>query len=302
VIESTAPARLSDRPRVAPLRVVAQALRVRQWTKNLLLFAGLLFAAKLGDGTRWGEAWLAFAAYCAASSAAYLVNDVLDLDRDRLHPAKRHRPVASGRMSTRAALALASLLAASALGAAGALGVDSLGFLTGFLVLQLAYSFRLKQLVGLDVLTIAGLFTIRAAAGAEAVRVRVSPWLLVCTALLALFLALAKRRGELGLAGSGEGVRRAVLAHYSVPAVDRLLIVVAVSTVAAYSAFAFGARHSLEMGVTIPFVVAAIARYLVLVHRHGLGEEPEEILLTDIPILVAIGSWAVTAALVLTLT
>jgi 4-hydroxybenzoate polyprenyltransferase len=302
VIESTAAARLQDRLRVASPRVVAQALRVRQWTKNLLLFAGLLFAAKLGDGMRWGEAWLAFAAYCAASSAAYLVNDVLDAGRDRLHPAKRHRPVASGRLSTRAALGLASVLAAAALGAAGALGIDSLVFLTCFLVLQLAYSFKLKQLVGLDVLTIAGLFTIRAAAGAEAVRVRVSPWLLACTALLALFLALAKRRGELGLAGSNEGARREVLTRYSVPALDRLLVVVAVSTVAAYSAYAFGARHSLEMAVTIPFVVAAVARYLVLVHRHGLGEEPEEILLTDVPILIAIGSWAVTAALVLTLT
>ena len=302
MIESTAPARMRDRRRAAPLRVVAQALRVRQWTKNLLLFAGLLFAAKLGDGTRWWEAWLAFAAYSAASSAAYLLNDVLDVERDRLHPAKRYRPVASGRLSVPAALGLAAVLAASALGAAGALGLESLVFLAGFLVLQLAYSFRLKQLVGLDVLTIAGLFTIRAAAGAEAVRVRVSPWLLACTALLALFLALAKRRGELGLEGSGEGARRAVLAHYSASALDRLLVAVAVSTVAAYSAYAFSARDSFEMGVTIPFVVAAIARYLVLVHRHGLGEEPEEILLTDIPILVAIGSWAVTAALVLTLT
>jgi len=186
-----------------------------------------------------------------------------------------------------------------ALGVAAALGVDSLGFLAAFLVLQLAYSFRLKQLVGLDVLTIAALFTIRAAAGAEAVRVRVSPWLLVCTALLALFLALAKRRGELGLR---EEDRRAVLARYSLRAVDRLLVVVAASTVAAYSAYAVTARHSLEMAVTIPFVVVAIVRYLVLVHRHGLGEEPEEILLTDVPILLAIGSWAVTAGLVLTLT
>lgn len=290
------------RRRAASLRVVAHALRVRQWTKNLLLFAGLLFAAKLGDGTRWGEAWLAFAAYSAASSAAYLVNDVQDAERDRLHPTKRNRPVASGRLSVAAALGLAAVLAALALGAAGALGVDSLGFLAGFIVLQVAYSFRLKQLVGLDVLTISALFTVRAAAGAEAVRVRVSPWLLACTALLALFLALAKRRGELGLDGSSEGARRPVLAHYSVWALDRLLIAVAVSTVAAYSAYALTARRSLEMAVTIPFVVVAVARYLVLVHRHGLGEEPEEILLTDIPILLAIGSWAVTAALVLTLT
>jgi 4-hydroxybenzoate polyprenyltransferase len=271
---------------------------VRQWTKNLLLFAGLLFAAKLGDGTRWGEAWLAFAAYSAASSAAYLVNDVHDADRDRLHPVKRHRPVASRRLSASAALGLAALLAALALGAAAALGLDSFGFVAAFLVLQLAYSFRLKELVGLDVLTIAALFAIRAAAGAEAVRVRVSPWLIACTALLALFLALAKRRGELDL---GEAASRAVLARYSARVLDRLLVAVAVATVCAYAAYAIGARNSPEMTVTIPFVVAGIGRYLVLVRRHGLGEEPEEILLADVPILVALAGWTVTAALVLTL-
>jgi 4-hydroxybenzoate polyprenyltransferase len=298
VIESTAAAGVSMSRGIAGARVAFQALRPRQWTKNLLLFAGLLFAAKLGDATRWGEAWLAFAAYCAGSSAAYLVNDVRDAERDRLHPAKLHRPVASGRLSVPWALGLAAALAVASLGAAAALGVDSLIFLLGFLVLQLAYSFRLKALVGVDVLTIAGLFTIRAAAGAEAVRVRVSPWLLACTALLALFLALAKRRGELDLS---EAARRAVLDRYSVRTLDRLLVVVAVSTVAAYSAYAFGARDSLEMAVTIPFVVAAIARYLVLVHRHGLGEAPEEILLTDVPIVAAVGSWAVAAALVLML-
>lgn len=294
----SAVARMSLQRRVAPVRLTAQALRVRQWTKNLLLFAGLLFAARLGDASRWGEAWLAFAAYCAGSSAAYLVNDVHDADRDRLHPVKRQRPVASGRLSAGAALGLAAGLAAAGLGAAAVLGIESLIFFLVFLAVQLAYSFWLKQLVGLDVLTIAGLFTIRSAAGAEAVEVRVSPWLLACTTLLALFLALAKRRGELALE---VGVQRAVLSRYSLPGLDRLLVAVAVATVAAYSAYAFGARDSLEMAVTIPFVVAAIARYLVLVRRHGLGEAPEEILLTDVPILLAVGSWVVTAALVLTL-
>jgi len=297
-METTVPTAVRLRRSAAPLRVLAHALRVRQWTKNLLLFAGLLFAAKLGDAGRWGDAWLAFAAYSAASSAAYLVNDVHDADRDRAHPVKRHRPVASGRLAPSTALGLAALLAVGALGGAAVLGVDSLGFLAAFLVLQVAYSFRLKELVGLDVLTIAALFAIRAAAGAEAVRVRVSPWLLACTALLALFLALAKRRGELDL---GEGESRAVLARYSASVLDRLLVAVAVATACAYTAYAIGARSSPEMTVTIPFVVAGIGRYLVLVRRHGLGEEPEEILLADVPILVAIAGWTLTAALVLTL-
>ncbi len=275
---------------------------MRQWTKNLLLFAGLMFAAKLGAAARWGEALLAFAAYCAASSAAYLVNDVHDIERDRLHPTKQRRPVASGQFSTRTALVLAAILTAGALTAAAVLGVGSLIFLAGFLLLQLAYSFRLKQLVLIDVLTIAALFTIRSAAGAEAVEVRISPWLLACTALLALFLALAKRRGELGIGGPNAGARRSVLAQYSIPGLDWLLTLVALATIGAYSAYALGARHSAEMAITIPFVVAAIGRYLLLIHRHGLGEEPEEILLTDSPILLAIGAWALTAVLVLTLT
>ena len=274
---------------------------MRQWTKNLLLFAGLMFAAKLGAAARWGEALLAFAAYCAASSAAYLVNDVHDIERDRLHPTKQRRPVASGQFSTRTALVLAAILTAGALTAAAVLGVGSLIFLAGFLLLQLAYSFRLKQLVLIDVLTISALFTIRSAAGAEAVEVRISPWLLACTALLALFLALAKRRGELESKARTRRppIRARPLQH---PRLDRLLALVALATIGAYSAYALGARHSAEMAITIPFVVAAIGRYLLLIHRHGLGEEPEEILLTDPPILLAIGAWALTAVLVLTLT
>lgn len=301
MIEALAGARAA-RPRTAELvRTIARALRVRQWSKNLLLFAGLLFAAKLGDASRWGEAWAAFAAYCAASSAAYLVNDVRDAEADRLHPTKRRRPVASGMLSTGTALALAGALAIAALGLAAALGVGSLLFLLCFLGLQGAYSFRLKRIARLDVAAIAGLFTLRAAAGAEALEVPVSPWLLACTALLALFLGLAKRRGELALDAPGERLRRPALAHYSVAVLDRMLVGVATVTIGAYTAYTVSARDSLEMVVTVPFVVLAILRYFVLVHRHGLGEEPEEILLRDRPILLLLGAWAVTAALVLTL-
>jgi 4-hydroxybenzoate polyprenyltransferase len=281
------------------LEVAGAGLRVKQWTKNLLLFAGLLFAAKLSDGSRWVEAWAVFFVYCAASSAAYLVNDVRDAERDRLHPVKRRRPVAAGSLSPRTALLLAVVLAAAAFAGAVALGPAAVAFVAGFLTLQLAYSFGLKLVVGLDVFAIAALFTVRAAAGAEAVHVRVSPWLLACTAVLAVFLALAKRRGE--LAGGSHAGRR-VLAHYSLPVLDRLLPLVAVVAVGLYSAYAFAARDSLEMGLTIPFVVAALVRYLVLVRRDGLGERPEEVLLTDAPILLAVGSWALTAALVLALT
>ena len=283
----------------ASVRLAARALRVRQWPKNLLLFAGLLFAAKLGDSSRWADACLAVAAYCAASSAAYLVNDVHDVARDRLHPTKRLRPVASGRLSIGAALWAAVALAIAALASTAALGIRSLVLLLAFFGLQLLYSFRLKRIVGLDVLTIAGLFTLRAAAGAEAVHVRVSTWLLACTALLALFLALAKRRGELRLESADVSRHRPVLALYSTRIIDRLLVVAAAGAAGSYTAYTLSARDSYEMVITVPLVLAAILRYFVLVHRQGLGEEPEEILLRDRPMLLAITAWAVTAGLVL---
>jgi 4-hydroxybenzoate polyprenyltransferase len=301
----TAPQRaeVTALPRPRPtLTATAVALRPRQWSKNLLVFAGIVFAAKLGDATRWGEAVAAFAAYCALSSAAYLVNDVRDREHDRRHPVKRERPVARGELSTRAAVGIAAGLGAIALGLAGWLGLASLGLALGFVGLQLAYSFGLKHVVLVDVLAIGGLFVIRAAAGAEAVDVRISPWLLLCTALLALFLALAKRRGELVLVGARETPGRPVLEGYSLELVDQLVSVVAASTVIAYSLYTFTARDSKALMVTIPFVIFGVFRYLLLIHRDDLGEEPEHVLLTDWPILADVCAWIGTAAVILALT
>jgi 4-hydroxybenzoate polyprenyltransferase len=194
------------------------------------------------------------------------------------------------------------VLAAVALAIAGWLGPVSVAFLVGFAALQVGYSFGLKHIVLVDVFVIAGLFVIRAAAGAAAVDVRISPWLLLCTVLLALFLALAKRRGELVLVGARETPGRPVLEGYSLELVDQLVSVVAASTVIAYSLYTFTARDSKALMVTIPFVIFGIFRYLLLVHRDDLGEEPEQVLLTDVPILVDIALWIVTAGLILTLT
>ena len=282
-------------------RALLVSLRPRQWSKNLLLFGGIVFAAKLGDAGRWAEAFAAFAAYCAASSAAYLVNDVLDADHDRRHPVKRSRPIARGEVSARSAVALAAVLAAAALAIVAVLGRWSLLYLAGFVALQVAYSLRLKHVVLIDVMAIGGLFVIRAAAGAEAVAVRISPWLLLCTALLALFLGLAKRRGELVLVGAQATPGRPVLEGYSLALVDQLVSVVAASTVIAYSLYTFTA-HSKAMMVTIPFVLFGVLRYLLLVHRDDLGEEPEQVLLADRPIIACIALWAATSALVLSLT
>jgi len=288
--------------RRSPARAAIVALRPRQWLKNLLVFAGLVFAAKLGDAGRWLEAVAAFGAYCAVSSAAYLVNDLRDREDDRLHPVKRARPIARGELSPRRAVVLAAGLAAAALALAGVLGLVSVAFLLAFAGLQAAYSFSLKHVVLLDVLVIGSLFVIRAAAGAAAVDVRISPWLLLCTALLALFLALAKRRGELVLVGAQHTPGRPALEGYSLELVDQLVAIVAASTVIAYSLYTLTARDSKALLATVPFVIFGLFRYLLLVHRDDIGEEPEQVLLTDVPIILAVAGWIATAAVILALT
>ena len=291
------PAAVLELPRRrSPAAAALVAMRPRQWTKNLLLFAGIIFAAKLGDPARWLAAVTAFVAYCAASSAAYLVNDVRDAESDRLHPVKRSRPIARGELSPQVALALAGALALAAVVLAGMLGPMSLACLAAFVALQAAYSLGLKAFELVDVLAIAGLFVLRASAGAIAVDVRISEWLLLCTFLLALFVALGKRRAELGLGG----VRaRPALDGYSVALVDQLLGIVAAATIAAYTGYALAAHDTRWLVATVPLVVYGLFRYLLLLHRRGLGEEPESLLVEDLPLLVTVAVWAAACAVIL---
>jgi 4-hydroxybenzoate polyprenyltransferase len=279
-------------------RALVEAMRPRQWPKNLLVFAGILFAAQYDEPAKWVAALAAFVAYCAASSGAYLFNDVLDANEDRRHPLKRARPVARGALGSERALAASVVLALVAVAVMAWFGWGSLAYLGGFAALQVGYSLWLKRLVLIDVMAIAALFVIRAAAGAEAVDVQISPWLIVCTALLALFLALAKRRGEL-VSTAARGGGRAVLGGYSFALVDQLVSIVAACTIVAYSLYTFEAREGSAMMATIPFVVFGLFRYLMLMHRQDLGEEPENVLLSDVPILATIAAWAVTSALIL---
>jgi 4-hydroxybenzoate polyprenyltransferase len=291
------PAAVLELPRRrSPAAAALVAMRPRQWTKNLLLFAGIIFAAQLGDASRWAAAVAAFVAYCAASSAAYLVNDVRDAESDRLHPVKRARPIARGELSPRAALVLAGALALAAFVLAGALGPLSLACLAAFVALQAVYSLGLKTFELVDVLAIAGLFVLRASAGAIAVDVRISEWLLLCTFLLALFVALGKRRAELGL----DGVHaRPALDGYSVALVDQLLGIVAAATIAAYTGYALAAHDTRWLVATVPLVVYGLFRYLLLLHRRGLGEEPETLLVEDLPLLVTVAVWAGACAVIL---
>jgi 4-hydroxybenzoate polyprenyltransferase len=277
-----------------------RALRPRQWPKNLLLFAGLLFAGELADPTDLLRALAIFAAYCAVSSAAYLLNDVHDAEQDRRHPTKRLRPLASREISAPAALAAATLLAAGGLALAARLGLGSLGLLAAFAALQLAYTLGLKRVALVDVAAIGSLFVLRAAAGAEALEVRISPWLLGCTLLLALFLAFAKRRAELVLLLDDLTRARSVLRTYSVRLLDRLVVATAAAAVAVYAVYAATDRAAAAMVATVPFAALGLGRYLYLVRRRDLGEEPEEVLLTDPVTILSVACWAAIAAALLT--
>lgn len=281
----------------ASLLALLRALRPLQWTKNLLLFAGIVFSATFDDLSRWDRALAIFAAYCAASSAAYLVNDVQDIELDRRHPLKRSRPIAAGELSPRVALAGAAALAFVALGIALAVSFVSGALLAGFLLLQLAYSAVLKRLLFVGVLAIAGLFVIRASAGAVAVDVRLSPWLVACTGLVALFLALAKRRGELA-AGDAEALRPA-LRGYTVALLDQLVALTAGATISTYTVYTVVTDVPGALVGTVPLVACGLLRYLYLLHRREVAEEPERVLFTDRPILAIVAVWVIMVVVVL---
>jgi 4-hydroxybenzoate polyprenyltransferase len=282
-----------------PGAVALAALRPRQWTKNLLVFAGLLFASKLDDPSRWIEATGAFVAFCALSSAAYVVNDIHDAAADRLHPRKRLRPIASGELTSARASVVALALVVGGIVVGATLGIGAFALLGVFALLQLTYTYALKHVAFLDVLAIACAFVIRAAAGAEAVHVRISPWLLTCTALLALFLALAKRRAELVLVGADRTPGRAALRGYSPRTVSLLLWLSVAAAAGAYVAYASRAHDSVELVATIPFVLLGLGRYLHLIYRQELGEEPEHVLASDPVLLGCVALWAATAAVIL---
>ena len=292
-------------PRTGPLSRIAAlviALRPRQWTKNLLLFAGLLFTLDLPHPTEhFLLALRGFVVFCLLSGCVYLLNDVADVEADRRHPRKRHRPVAAGLLTIPAALAFAALLLPAALLLAWAINLKFFGAALLYFLISFLYTFSLKHVVLVDVFAIAAGFVLRAAAGSFAVGVPNSEWLLLCTTLLALFLGLAKRRGELMALGDNAATRR-ILADYSIPMIDQMITIVASACVMAYSLYTFFAKPNLGrpyMMATIPFVIYGLFRYLYLSHRRGVGEAPESALLEDRPLLVNIGLWILTTLLVM---
>jgi 4-hydroxybenzoate polyprenyltransferase len=281
-----------------------RCLRPGQWTKNLLVFAGLLFGRRLFDAQAVGDALIAFVVFCALSGAVYLVNDVADRESDRKHPVKARRPIAAGVVPVSTALITAAVLIVGALAVATFLGRAFTLVAVAYVLLQLLYSGPLKHIVIIDVLTLAMGFVLRAVAGAVAVRVEISHWLLVCTVLLALFIGLAKRRHEIVLLAGDAPTHRPILGEYSAYLLDQMIAVVTASTLIAYIFYTVSPETQAKfgtpwLGLTIPFPLYGIFRYLYLVHRREGGGSPSELLLTDRPLLVCVALWAASVAVII---
>jgi 4-hydroxybenzoate polyprenyltransferase len=273
-------------------------VRPKQWTKNGFVLAGVVFAEKALVPSSVGKALLAFVAFCALSGAVYAANDVLDVEEDRKHPLKRLRPVASADISPRSATVFAIALATAglALGFAVQIGVGIAGL--AYLALQAIYTTALKHTAILDVMSISAGFVIRAFAGVAAVGSPISPWLIVCTALLTLFLGFSKRRHELASLGDGATIHRKNLRDYSVPLLDEMMNIMISATIIAYILYTFFEYENYYMMASIPFVVYGVFRYMLLVHHSG-GGNPDTLLLRDRPLQIALLLWLVVVGMVI---
>jgi 4-hydroxybenzoate polyprenyltransferase len=280
------------------------SLRPHQWTKNLVVFAGLLFGRKLGDVSAALAAVSAFAIFCGLSGAAYLFNDVADRESDRRHPLKRRRPIAAGLVAVPTAIGAAVVLSIVSLGGAAMLGRPFASAALAYGLLAALYSTVLKHLVILDVLGIAIGFVLRAVAGALAVQVAISQWLFVCTILLALFISLAKRRHEIVLLADDASSHRPILGEYSAYLLDQLIAIAAGSSLIAYMLYAISPETAGKFGtarldLTIPFPMYGIFRYLYLIHRQGGGGNPTDLLLGDFPMLACVVLWALSVVFII---
>jgi 4-hydroxybenzoate polyprenyltransferase len=285
------------------LGAVLVSLRPRQWVKNLFVFAGLVFGQRLFTEAVW-PALAAFAIFCALSGAIYLVNDVAGRAKDRLHPKKRLRPIAAGRLSARAALGVAVALVAVALAAATRLSAGFVLVAVAYVILLSLYSAWLKHVVIVDVLTVAVGFVLRALAGTLAIHVAISGWLLICTILIALFLALGKRRHEYLTLEADAARHRPILAEYSAGLLDQMIAVVTASTVTAYALYTMSPEtvakfHTQLLPATLPFVLYGIFRYLYLLYRRQLGGNPSELFLNDRALLINTACWIVAVLLII---
>jgi 4-hydroxybenzoate polyprenyltransferase len=283
---------------------VLRSLRPQQWIKNLFVFAALIFSQNITDLALLWRTLFTFAVFCILSGALYVFNDMRDLEEDRLHPEKSKRPIASGRIKKSSAVIIFLFLSVLALLGASAMNTGVLIVALLYFILQIAYSTVLKHVVILDVFIIAAGFFIRVVAGGLAIEVDLSPWLLICTILLALFLAMSKRRHELVLLEESAEDHRPILKEYSPYLLDQMIAVVTASTVVAYCLYTISSEtvakfQSSYLIFTVPFVLYGIFRYLYLVHQKRKGGSPESLIIKDLPLLVDLFLWIASVVLIL---
>jgi 4-hydroxybenzoate polyprenyltransferase len=288
---------------VGMLGAVLVSVRPRQWVKNLFVFGGLVFGHQLFTPALW-TALAAFVVFCGLSGAIYLLNDVADRDKDRLHPDKRRRPIAAGRLPVGHAVAVAAVLIVGGLGAAAWLSRPFALAALAYVLLLSAYSAWLKHVVIVDALVVALGFVLRAAGGALAIGVAISGWLLICTVLLALFLALGKRRHEVLTLQAEAARHRPILTEYSAALLDQMIAVVTASTVTAYALYTMSPEtvakfHTSLLPATLPFVLYGIFRYLYLLYHRQLGGNPSDILIQDRPLLLNMVLWLLVVLLII---
>jgi 4-hydroxybenzoate polyprenyltransferase len=284
--------------------LIFRSMRPPQWVKNTLIFAPLLFARELGDPEAFLRVLLTFALFCLLSGGVYIMNDVLDREQDRQHPFKRNRPIASGALASSAAATAGAFAIVVAVGASFALGPAVAAVMAGYLLLNIGYSRFLKHLVIIDVMTVAAGFLLRVIVGALSIPVAISFWLLLCTGLLALFLGFGKRRHELVLLDVDASSHRPILREYSPYFLDQMISVVTTSTVLTYALYTMSADVQAKLGtswlgLTIPFVLYGVFRYLYLIHQKSEGGDPSQTILTDRPLLVNIFLWGVAVVAIL---
>jgi 4-hydroxybenzoate polyprenyltransferase len=288
------------------IRDIIKSLRPQQWIKNFFIFAPLLFSRNILDKALFFQTVLAFVAFALISGAHYIFNDLRDLEEDRLHPLKSRRPLASGRLRKGPAVAALGVFGAVGFSLAAAINLPFLLIAAGYFLLQTVYSMWLKHVVILDIFIVAAGFVIRVVAGGLAIRVEISSWLLVCTMLLALFLAMGKRRHELVLLDEEATSHRPILKEYNTYLLDQMISVVTASTLVAYCLYTISEETVAKFGTrnllfTVPFVLYGIFRYLYLIHQKAEGGTPESLIIKDRPLLVDIFLWAAAAVLILEL-
>jgi 4-hydroxybenzoate polyprenyltransferase len=278
-------------------------MRPKQWTKNFIIFAALVFDNKLLHISPFLQTFAGFVLLCLISGVVYTINDLVDLNKDRFHPSKRHRPLASGRLTKPIAIMAIGGISVLAFSLAIWLNINFFVILLGYFLLQLCYAFFLKDIVLLDVMSIAAGFVLRVSSGTPLVNAeRFSPWLYICTTLLALFLGLSKRRGELVLLDKDAQNHRVTLKKYNVYLLDQLINMVTASTIVAYALYTFSAPNlpdNYTMMLTIPFVIYGLFRYMYLIHAEDCTLPPDEVLLKDKPFFINIVLWGFSAVFIM---